>query len=124
MFVAWGILFPGGILAARYLKHLKGDGWYRIHVYLQYSGLVIVLLALLFAVAELRGFYFSSTHVKFGFATILLACIQPANAFLRPPKPANGEQASSKRVIWECFHTIVGRCAIVVGIAALFTGKC
>ncbi|RZB96664.1 cytochrome b561, DM13 and DOMON domain-containing protein At5g54830-like [Glycine soja] len=122
MFIAWGILLPGGILAARYLKHLKGDGWYRIHVYLQYSGLVIVLLALLFAVAELRGFYFSSAHVKCGFATILLACIQPVNAFLRPQKPANGEQASSKRVIWEYFHGIVGRCAVVVGIAALFTG--
>ncbi|KAG6608290.1 Cytochrome b561, DM13 and DOMON domain-containing protein, partial [Cucurbita argyrosperma subsp. sororia] len=37
MFLAWGILLPGGILAARYLKHVKGDGWYQIHVYLQYS---------------------------------------------------------------------------------------
>ncbi|KAL2343131.1 hypothetical protein Fmac_004416 [Flemingia macrophylla] len=122
MFVAWGILLPGGVLAARYLKHLKGNGWYRIHVYLQYSGLVIVLLALLFAVAELKGFFFSSTHVKFGFAAILLASIQPVNAFLRPPKPANGEQAPFKRVIWEYFHSIIGRCAVVVGIAALFTG--
>ncbi|CAJ1938241.1 unnamed protein product [Sphenostylis stenocarpa] len=122
MFVAWGILFPGGILAARYLKHLKGDGWYRIHVYLQYSGLIIVLLALLFAVAELGGFYVRSTHVKFGLATIFLACTQPVNAFLRPQKPAIGEQAPFTRVIWEYFHAIVGRCAIVVGIAALFTG--
>ncbi|KAA8521676.1 hypothetical protein F0562_012334 [Nyssa sinensis] len=65
MFLAWGILLPGGTLAARYLKHVKGDGWYQIHVYLQYSGLAIVLLGFLFAVAELRGFYFSSLHVKF-----------------------------------------------------------
>ncbi|KAK7369288.1 hypothetical protein VNO80_11324 [Phaseolus coccineus] len=122
MFIAWGILFPGGILAARYLKHLKGDGWFRIHVYSQYSGLIIVLLALLFAVSELRGFYVGSTHVKFGLATIFFACIQPVNAFLRPQKPANGEQAPFKRVIWEYFHATVGRCAIVVGIAALFTG--
>ncbi|XP_061365734.1 cytochrome b561, DM13 and DOMON domain-containing protein At5g54830-like [Gastrolobium bilobum] len=122
MFLAWGILLPGGILAARYLKHLKGDGWYRIHVYLQYSGLAIVLLALLFAVAELRGFYVSSAHVKFGFVAIFLACIQPVNALLRPQKPANGEQAPFKRVIWEYFHIIVGRCAFVVGIAALFSG--
>ncbi|KAJ1405362.1 Cytochrome b561/ferric reductase transmembrane [Sesbania bispinosa] len=122
MFLAWGILLPGGILAARYLKHLKGDGWFRIHVYLQYSGLAIVLLALLFAVAELRGFYFSSAHVKFGFTAILVACIQPINAFLRPQKPTNGEQAPLKRIIWEYFHIIVGRCAIVVGTAALFSG--
>ncbi|KAK7245641.1 hypothetical protein RIF29_40489 [Crotalaria pallida] len=122
MFLAWGVLLPGGILAARYLKHLKGDGWYKIHVYLQYSGLSIVLLALLFAVAELRGFYVGSAHVKFGLAAIFLACIQPVNASLRPQKPANGEQASFKRVVWEYLHIIVGRSAIVVGIAALFTG--
>ncbi|KAK8579296.1 hypothetical protein V6N13_142507 [Hibiscus sabdariffa] len=122
MFVAWGILFPGGVLAARYLKHVKGDGWYRIHVYLQYSGLSIVLLAVLFAVAELHGFFVSSLHVKFGIAAIFFACVQPVNAYLRPKKPDNGEQASSKRIIWEYFHVIVGRGAIVVGIAALFTG--
>ena len=122
MFLAWGILLPGGILAARYLKHVKGDGWYQVHVYLQYSGLAIVLLALLFAVAELRGFFVSSLHVKFGIAAIFFACVQPVNAYLRPKKPANGEEASSKRLLWEYFHVIVGRGAIVVGIAALFTG--
>ncbi|KAJ1414204.1 DOMON domain [Sesbania bispinosa] len=122
MFLAWGIFLPGGILAARYLKHLKGDGWYKIHVYLQYSGLALVLLALLFAIAELRGFHASSTHVKFGIATIILACIQPVNAYFRPPKQANGEQAPFKRVIWEYVHIIIGRSAIVVGIASLFSG--
>lgn len=122
MFLAWGILLPGGILAARYLKHVKGDGWYQIHVYLQYSGLAIVLLALLFAVAELQGFYVSSLHVKFGITAIVLVCVQPLNAFVRPKKPANGEEISSKRLIWEYSHFIVGRCAIIAGIVALFTG--
>lgn len=122
MFLAWGILLPGGILAARYLKHVKGDGWYRIHVYLQYSGLAIVLLALLFAVAELRGFFFGSLHVKFGTTAIFLVCMQPVNAFLRPKRPNNGEEVSSKRLLWEYLHVIGGRCAIVVGIGALFTG--
>ncbi|KAF5726270.1 cytochrome b DM13 and DOMON domain-containing protein [Tripterygium wilfordii] len=122
MFLAWGILLPGGILAARYLKHVKGDGWYQFHVYLQYSGLAIVLLGLLFAVAELRGFYVSSLHVKFGIAAIFLACVQPVNASLRPKKPANGEEPSSKRLLWEYFHFIVGRGAIVAGVVALFTG--
>ncbi|KAM7258917.1 hypothetical protein ACFE04_014658 [Oxalis oulophora] len=122
MFLAWGILLPGGILAARYLKHLKGDGWYQIHVYLQYSGLAICMLGFLFAVAEIRGFSFSPLHVKFGVAAIVLACIQPVNASLRPKKPPSGTDISSKRVLWEYCHTIVGRGAAVVGILALFTG--
>lgn len=121
MFLAWGILLPGGILAARYLKHVKGDGWFQIHVYLQYSGLAIVLLALLFAVAELHGFSFDSLHVKVGFATIFLVCLQPVNAFFRPKKPANAEM-DPNRVIWEYCHVIFGRGAIVLGIVALFTG--
>ncbi|KAK4401279.1 cytochrome, DM13 and DOMON domain-containing protein [Sesamum angolense] len=92
MFLAWGILLPGGILAARYLKHVKDDNWFRIHVYLQYSGLAIVFLGFLFAVAELRGLTFDSMHVKFGMLAILLAVAQPLNAYLRPKKPANGRR--------------------------------
>ncbi|TYI58231.1 hypothetical protein E1A91_D11G340800v1 [Gossypium mustelinum] len=122
MFLSWGILIPGGILAARYLKHVKGDGWYQIHIYLQYSGLAIILLGVLFAVAELRGFYVSSLHVKLGIAAIVFASVQPMNAYLRPEKPANGEDASTKRLIWEYFHVIIGRGAIAIGIAALSTG--
>ncbi|KAJ8773938.1 hypothetical protein K2173_009369 [Erythroxylum novogranatense] len=123
MFLAWGILLPGGILAARYLKHVgKGDGWYQSHVYLQYSGLAIVLLGLLFAVAELRGFYVSSVHVKLGLTAIFLACVQPVNASMRPKKPAQGEEVSTKRLLWEYFHIIIGRSTIIAGIASLFSG--
>ncbi|CAN4097908.1 unnamed protein product [Withania somnifera] len=122
MFLAWGILLPGGILAARYLKHVKGDGWFQIHVYLQYSGLSIVFLGFLFAVAELRGLSFSSLHVKFGMLAIVLAIAQPINAYLRPKKPGAEEEVSPKRRLWKYIHVIVGRGAIVVGIAALITG--
>ncbi|CAH9086172.1 unnamed protein product [Cuscuta europaea] len=122
MFLAWGILLPGGILAARYLKHLKGDGWFQIHVYLQYSGLTIVFLGFLFAVAELRGFAFNSLHVKFGLLAITLVIAQPVNAYFRPKKPSPSEEGSSKRVIWEYVHVVTGRCAIIVGIAALISG--
>jgi hypothetical protein len=122
MFVAWGILLPGGILAARYLKSLKGDGWYQIHVYLQYSGIAIMFLGVLFAAAELRGFYVSSVHVKFGVAALLLAGLQPLNAYFRPNRPANGEFPTRNRVLWEYLHVITGRSAIIVGVVALFTG--
>ncbi|KAF3776726.1 Cytochrome b561 DM13 and DOMON domain-containing protein [Nymphaea thermarum] len=122
MFLAWGILLPSGILAARYLKHVKGDGWYQIHVYLQYSGLAIILLGILFAAAELRGFSFSSIHVKFGVAAIFLAFVQPINASFRPKKPAAGEHASPARILWVYIHIIIGRGALVVGIASLVSG--
>ncbi|XP_076911249.1 cytochrome b561, DM13 and DOMON domain-containing protein At5g54830-like [Bidens hawaiensis] len=121
MFLAWGMFLPGGILAARFTKHLPGDIWFKVHVYLQYAGLVITFLGILFAVAELHGFYLGSLHVKFGFLTILMGCMQPVNAYFRPKKGGN-ENPSTKRVVWEYIHTYVGRCSILVGIAALFTG--
>ncbi|GLJ48702.1 hypothetical protein SUGI_1027160 [Cryptomeria japonica] len=122
MFLAWGILLPGGILAARYLKHVKGDGWFQIHVYLQYSGIAVMLLGVLFAAAELRGFYIRSLHVKFGVAAILFACAQPVNAYLRPKKPTTEEMPSSKRILWEYLHIATGRSAVVIGIVALISG--
>ncbi|GAA0157570.1 hypothetical protein LIER_38480 [Lithospermum erythrorhizon] len=122
MFLSWGLLLPGGILSARYLKHVKGDKWFQLHVYLQYSGLAIIFLGFLFAVAELQGFLFSSLHVKFGYLAILLGVTQPVNAYFRPKKSASGEEMSSKRLLWEYTHIIVGRCSIIVGVAALITG--
>ncbi|KAH6831057.1 DOMON domain-containing protein / dopamine beta-monooxygenase N-terminal domain-containing protein [Perilla frutescens var. hirtella] len=123
MFLAWGILLPGGTLAARYMKqHVNDDSWFRIHVYLQYSGLSIVFLGFLFAVAELRGLTLNSVHVKFGMVAILLAVAQPINAYFRPKKPDGGEETPSGRLIWVYTHVIIGRCAIVVGIAALISG--
>ncbi|KAL8244476.1 hypothetical protein R6Q59_010734 [Mikania micrantha] len=121
MFLAWGMFLPAGILAARYTKHLPGDIWFKVHVYLQYSGLAITFFGLLFAVAELRGFHLGSLHVKFGILTILMGCMQPINAYFRPKKPET-ENPSTKRVIWEYIHTNIGRCSIFVGISALITG--
>ncbi|EPS64341.1 hypothetical protein M569_10439, partial [Genlisea aurea] len=122
MFLAWGILLPGGILSARYLKHVKDDSWFRIHVYLQYSGLTIVFLGFLFAVAELRGLVFDSFHVKLGLLAITLAASQPLNAYFRPKKPAIGEPPSSGRLAWEYAHVVTGRCGMAVGVAAVFSG--
>ncbi|KAK9080020.1 hypothetical protein SSX86_001695 [Deinandra increscens subsp. villosa] len=121
MFLAWGMLLPAGILAARYTKHLPGDIWFKVHVYSQYSGLAITFLGVLFAVAELRGFHLGSLHVKFGILTILMGCTQPINAYFRPKKPEN-ENPPTKRVIWEYIHTYVGRCSILVGVSALISG--
>ncbi|PAN23084.1 hypothetical protein PAHAL_4G065600 [Panicum hallii] len=122
MFVAWAILFPGGIMAARYLKHLKGDLWFQAHIYLQYSGIAVMLLGVLFAVAELRGFSFRSRHARIGAVAFTFACVQPINAYLRPHRTENRESLSRNRIAWEYLHHFTGRSAALAGIVALFTG--
>uniref|UniRef100_J3MGB4 Cytochrome b561 domain-containing protein n=1 Tax=Oryza brachyantha TaxID=4533 RepID=J3MGB4_ORYBR len=122
MFVAWGLLLPGGVMAARYLKHLKGDLWFQAHTYLQCSGMAVMFLGFLFAIAELRGFSFKSTHAKIGASASVLASLQLINAYLRPHLADNGEILTRTRMIWEYLHIITGRSALVVGAIALFTG--
>jgi hypothetical protein len=36
MFVSWGILLPGGILSAQFLKHANGDLWFKLHPSVQW----------------------------------------------------------------------------------------
>ncbi|KAI3737975.1 hypothetical protein L2E82_27993 [Cichorium intybus] len=122
MFLAWGMFLPGGVLAARYLKDVNGDIWFKVHVYSQCSGLTITFLGLLFAVAELRGLHFHSVHVKFGIVTLILGCIQPINAYFRPKQAPAGEEPLRQRVVWEYVHAYAGRFAVLVGVGAIFSG--
>ena len=52
MFLAWGLLLPAGVLAARYWPT---PDWFRLHLYSQGSGLCVMLLGLLFALGEMQG---------------------------------------------------------------------
>ncbi|URE47380.1 DOMON domain containing protein [Musa troglodytarum] len=63
----------------------------------------------------------SLVHVKFGVTAILLACAQPINAYVHAKRSAEGE-ISSIQIIWESFHVIVGRSAIVAAVAVLISG--
>ncbi|KAI3677295.1 hypothetical protein L1987_86919 [Smallanthus sonchifolius] len=122
MFLAWGMFLPGGILAARYMKHVNGDVWFKIHVYSQWSGLTITFLGILFAAAELRGLHIDLLHVKVGIFTVILGCIQPINAYLRPNKGDSGEEPLPQRIVWEYIHAYCGRLAVFVGFFAIFSG--
>jgi hypothetical protein len=122
MFVAWAIFLPGGIMAARYLKHLKGNLWFQAHTYLQYSSIAVMLLGVLFAFAELRGLSFKSRHARIGAVAFTFACVQPINAYLRPHKTEDREPSSGNRIVWEYLHLFTGRSAVLAGIVSLFTG--
>ncbi|BBN16614.1 hypothetical protein MPTK1_7g07840 [Marchantia polymorpha subsp. ruderalis] len=122
MFIAWGLLLPGGVLGARYLKHLDSNGWFEIHMYSQLSALVVMLLGLLFAVAELHGFNTRTAHMKVGLASIILACWQAINGYLRPSKSVPGEPERTQRTVWQYVHMYTGRSALLLGFISLVTG--
>lgn len=109
-------------MAVRYLKHLEGDVWFQAHTYLQYSGIVVMLLGVLFAVAELRGLSFKSRHSRIGAIAFTFACVQPINAYFRSQRTENGGFPSANRRVWEYLHIFTGRSAVLAGTVALFTG--
>ena len=57
-----------------------------------------------------------------GISAILLALLQPLNAYLRPPKPLAGEPAGRRRLIWQWIHKFSGHVALAVGSVALISG--
>jgi hypothetical protein len=118
MFFAWGLLFPGGAMVARYLKHINKDGWISVHIYSQASGICVTLLGLLFAAAELQGFEFNNPHTRLGAVCLILVSIQTASGFSRPSKGQGGVL----RTIWEYFHLYMGRMVLLLGFITLFTG--
>ncbi|KAJ8477620.1 hypothetical protein OPV22_021347 [Ensete ventricosum] len=63
----------------------------------------------------------SIVHVKFGITAILLTCAQPINAYVHAKISDEGE-IYSIQIIWESFHVIVGRSAIVAAVAVIISG--
>ncbi|KAM0943428.1 putative DOMON domain, cytochrome b561/ferric reductase transmembrane [Dioscorea sansibarensis] len=122
MFVSWGVLIPSGILLKRYLKFLDYHKAYKMHTYLQCLGIVVSLIGVLFAVAELHSFVFSSWHVKFGVIGMVLGLLQLLSVCMRPKRVVNTDTSLKKRILWAYFHVFTGRCAVGAGVIALLSG--
>ncbi|GAQ81692.1 DOMON domain-containing protein [Klebsormidium nitens] len=122
MFLAWGVLLPGGAIAARYMKDWTGDIWFKVHVYSQTTGLVMAGLGLLFAMGELKGLNLYTTHAKIGMVVLVFGVLQPINAALRPEKPIPGEKPSMPREIWQTLHHWLGRGAMLLSLVAMLSG--
>ncbi|KAI3677301.1 hypothetical protein L1987_86926 [Smallanthus sonchifolius] len=82
---------------------------------------MFTFLGFLFAAAELRGLYIDLLHVKVGILTVILGCIQPINAYLRPNKGDSSEEPLPQRIVWEYIHAYCGRLAVFVGFFAIFS---
>ena len=80
MSVAWGMIFPTGVLVARYYRCGQSQTWLVIHVILQLTALVISSIAfiIVFLVSGQPNF----PHAIIGIILIIFAVQQPINGFL------------------------------------------
>ena len=130
MVVSWGFLLPLGVLSARLLRHLPDNAlWFKINRVLQPMGLLLAIVGWIVALAGPfdvlgSGIYDASfAHGVMGTIVMGLGIFQPINAFVRPHKPSNPEEAPSpNRRKWEITHKSAGYIAVVVGFINCFIG--
>ena len=144
MVFAWVVLFPIGILAARFLKIMPGQDWPReldnktwwhTHLTTQYGGGLALLLGLVLILLapENRGVS-SWVHTILGWIVILMAAVQFAGGWLRgttggPTKRApdgstfgDHYNMTPRRKAFEAVHKSVGLVAVVISLPAVLTG--
>lgn len=143
MTLAWGILVPSGILAARFLKLWPGQawptqldhpGWWHLHRACQYlAGALTVLALILILSSDSRGATLLP-HRLIGWSVVALAAMQFASAWLRgskggPTSPApdgswRGDHydMTPRRIVFEYVHKFGGYIAMALAASAIVTG--
>lgn len=118
--VSWGILFPIGIIIARYLRTFPSadPAWFYLHAFCQVSAYSIGVAGWgtgLKLGSESKGVTYS-THRNIGITLFCLATVQVFALFLRPNKD------HKFRFYWNIYHHGIGYAILVLGILNVFKG--
>ncbi|KAG0577119.1 hypothetical protein KC19_5G132200 [Ceratodon purpureus] len=118
--VAWGLLLPLGIMAARYLRPLSGSNpaWFFIHVTCQCTGyfLGVVSWAMGLKLHTYNQGVVPTKHRNVGISIFALATLQVLALVLRPKPDAK------YRKHWNVYHHAVGYTTMVLIIVNIFEG--
>ncbi|KAL3850449.1 hypothetical protein ACJIZ3_012331 [Penstemon smallii] len=118
--VSWGIMFPVGIIIARYLKTFPSadPAWFYLHIFCQVSAYAIGVAGWgtgLKLGSESKGITYS-IHRNIGIALFSLATVQIFALLLRPKKD------HKYRFYWNIYHHSLGYSIIILGIINVFKG--
>lgn len=118
--VSWGILFPLGVIIARYMRPFQSldPAWFYLHVSCQLSAYIIGVAGWgtgLKLGSESKGVTYT-THRNLGIALFSFATLQIFALFLRPKKE------HKYRFYWNIYHHGIGLTIVVLGILNVFKG--
>ena len=149
MFVAWLVVVPISIMVARFYKvtphqnwpaALDNPFWFIWHRRLGYLAIILTLAGLCVLVLSRKGNWFEASHHAIaGWSVIALALAQIANSLLRgthggPIDPITRQAKAretwfgdhycmtTRRVVFEYLHKIIGSIAIVAMLFACSSG--
>jgi hypothetical protein len=144
MVLAWALLVPLGVLAARYLKVMPGQdwprerdnkAWWHVHRGFHHLALALMLAGLVLALS-MGGGPPSATasawvHRWLGIAALALAAVQALSGWLRgskggptDPRGLRGDHydMTARRLWFEAVHKRAGYLALLAASAAIVTG--
>ncbi|KAL3683698.1 hypothetical protein R1sor_001720 [Riccia sorocarpa] len=117
--LAWGTLFPLGILAARYMRPFKvfDPLWFYLHVFCQVCAYILGVVG--WGIGLRLGHLSESendAHQSLGAAQFTLATLQITALILRP-KPEH-----EYRKYWNIYHHTVGYTLVIISVVNVFKG--
>ncbi len=143
MVLAWGVLVPVGVLAARFFKILPGQDWPRqldshawwlTHRIFHYVAGLLTLVGLALVLRGLVSLGSSGIHAVFGWAVVVLACAQFLGGWFRgskggptDPRPDGSLRGdhydmTPRRLAFEYLHKTGGYTALAIAMLAIVTG--
>lgn len=143
MVLAWAVLMPVGVVAARYFKILPNQDWPQVvdnrswwttHRICQYSAAALTVVAVVLVRLAPGQTWASGFHYVFGWTIVALAALQVFGGLLRGSKGGPTDRAADgsvrgdhydmtpRRVAFEYVHKTVGYTTIVLSVIAISTG--
>lgn len=137
MVLAWGLLFPAGILVARYAKvtprqrwpdELDNRFWWRLHLLLQGIGSLLMLSALgLIVIAAQGASSLARWHTLGGWSLVAGVVIQVVGGRLRGSKggpgiPGDHYLMTRRRLVFEYVHKTLGWFTLVLSVPVVLAG--
>lgn len=143
MVLAWGVLIPLGVLAARFFKvtpnqdwptMLDNQVWWRSHLRLQYSAGAAMVLGLALILARTGDGVVATVHQIGGWTVLTVTAAQFLAGWLRgtkggPTEPAadgswNGDHydMTLRRKVFEYVHKTLGYMLIMLAAAVILSG--
>lgn len=143
MTLAWAVLVPIGILAARFFKILANQDWpneidnrrwWHTHLACQYTALALMLIAVILIKLAPQIAWTDGVHYLFAWTALALAIVQLGGGLLRgskggptDPQPDGSLRGdhydmSTRRVAFEYIHKSVGYFALFASVGAIISG--
>ncbi|CAM6091166.1 unnamed protein product [Calypogeia fissa] len=116
--ISWGVLFPVGIMAARYMKPFAvfNPIWFYVHVGSQVCGYILGVAGFATGLKILDPADFNHEHRNLGIALFVFATLQVASLLLRP------SPNHKLRQVWNLYHYAFGYAIVIMSIINIFQG--